>query len=68
MDVTVFDGKKAVQKRVNLSDLRIKGQTSGEWISLGDFHLDAGKKGYAEISNSGANGTVVADAMLWKPE
>ncbi len=67
MAVTVYDGKKASKKQINTEDLRVEGQTSGEWVHIGDFPLPAGKKSYAEITGQGASGTVVADAILWVP-
>jgi hypothetical protein len=67
MTVRVYDGKKASKKQINTEDLRVEGQTSGEWVHIGDFRLPAGKKSYAEISGQGASGTVVADAILWVP-
>jgi len=66
--ITVFDGKKAIEKRLDLTGLRVEGQTSGEWVHVGDFRLDAGHQAYAEISDRGANGTVPADAILWVAE
>lgn len=62
--VTVFDGQSAVLKTINKSEIQVVGQTSGEWVSLGISQFSAGKKGYVSISNKGADGVVVADAVL----
>lgn len=53
---------------VRESDIRVEGQTSGEWVSLGAFGLVPGKPNYVEFSTSGANGVVVADAVLFVPK
>lgn len=44
----------------------MKGQTSGEWIFLGEYHFQNNSKAYIEISNKDVNGVVVADAVLLK--
>ncbi len=38
-----------------------------EWIKAGTYDFPAGSDSYVEISNAGANGTVVADAVLFVP-
>jgi hypothetical protein len=65
--VTVYDGEKATEKVINQADLRVEGQTSGEWLSLGQYNLSKEKKPYVEISNKNADGTTVADAVLFVP-
>lgn len=66
--ITVFDSKGKKEVVINEADIRVEGQTSGEWVSLGTLTLLKGKNGYVEISNKGANGLVVADAVLFVPE
>jgi hypothetical protein len=39
----------------------------GKGVRLGVFAFDAGKKGYVEIRNDGADGYVIADAVQWIP-
>lgn len=68
IDVSVFDGNETRQANVKASDIVVIGQTSGEWVDLGTYHLPAGAKAYAEISTRGADKDIVADAMLWVPE
>ena len=53
---------------VKEEDIRVEGQTSGEWVHLGSYQLQKGKDSYVEVSNQGATGTVVADAVIWVPE
>jgi len=65
--IIFFDGKKANESKVLESDIRLEGQTSGEWVLLGKFNMEKGSKNYVEISNKGANGIVVADALLFVP-
>lgn len=40
---------------------------SNDWISLGEHQLTAGSMPYLELSTEGANGLVVADAVLFVP-
>jgi hypothetical protein len=42
----------------------VEGQTSGEWVPCGKFAFVAGEDNYVSISNKGADGTVIADAIL----
>jgi hypothetical protein len=63
----IFDGQKITQKKIYQKDIQVVGQTSGEWVSLGLYSLPAGKKAYVQVSNEGADGLVVADAVLWVP-
>ncbi|HVG14564.1 MAG TPA: FAD-dependent oxidoreductase [Chitinophagaceae bacterium] len=65
--VTLYDGKQKKETTIREGDIRVEGQTSGEWVSLGSMHLSKGKKGYIEVSNKGADGLVVADAILFVP-
>ncbi|HEX6428680.1 MAG TPA: hypothetical protein VF008_13385, partial [Niastella sp.] len=53
---------------IKAAAIKVEGQTSGEWISLGKHRLEKGKKAYVEISNTGADGFVFADAVLFIPE
>lgn len=39
----------------------------GAWASLGTFTFEAGKTGYVEVGNAGADGHVVIDAVQWLP-
>ena len=39
----------------------------GLWVSLGTFQFEKGKGGSVTISNDGADGYVVIDAVQWLP-
>jgi hypothetical protein len=62
--IKVFDGNQGKDVIVKRSDIQVLGQTSGEWISLGKYKFPKGKKAYIEISNKGADGAIIADAIL----
>lgn len=67
IECSVFDGGKQKNILIDQSNLLIEGQTSGEWVSLGKFDLQKGKKTFVTISNKHADGIVTADAILFKP-
>jgi hypothetical protein len=62
--VQIFDGQTTISKTINKNDVQVMGQTSGEWVALGTGQFSAGKKAYVKIANQGADGAVVADAVL----
>ncbi len=64
----VNDGNKVKNVDINVKDISVKGQTEGEWVSLGQYHFLAGNKGYVAITCKNADGTVLADAVLFIPE
>jgi len=66
--ITVFDGKAKKEVTIHESDIRVEGQTSGEWVAIGTVSLQKGKSGYVEISNKSADGIVAADAVLFVPQ
>ena len=68
MTVSVFNGKTSKDVVISPNDVKVEGQTSGEWISLGTFTLPAGKTSHATVTTTGADGIVVADAVLFVPE
>ncbi|TDO20236.1 FAD dependent oxidoreductase [Pedobacter duraquae] len=60
--INVFDGKVKQTITLKDSDVKVVGQTSGEWVSLGQYTFTGAGNPYIEIL---ANGTkVVADAVL----
>ncbi|MHA4846004.1 FAD-dependent oxidoreductase [Flavitalea antarctica] len=65
--VVVYDGAKETEIPVKLSELVALGQTSGEWIHLGRYKLSKTKKPFIKITTKGADGVVLADAVLLKP-
>lgn len=50
------------------SDIRVEGQTSGEWVPIGTYLLPQGSASYVQVSNKDADGKVIADAVIWIPE
>jgi hypothetical protein len=66
--VTIYDGSKPQDIIVTTADIIVEGQTSGEWVNIGNFHLPAGKTNYIEITNKKADGVITADALLLIPD
>ena len=62
--VTVAGGGMVKEVSIPTGRLQVEGQTSGEWVPCGKFSFVAGKDNYVSISNKGADGTVIADAIL----
>jgi hypothetical protein len=48
-------------------DQKKKPPIDGLWISLGTFHFEKGKGASVTVSNDGADGFVVIDAVQWVP-
>ena len=65
--VVVSDGTTESTVTVKESDIRVEGQTSGEWVSIGTYTLSPGTNSHVTVTNQGADGVVVADAVLWVP-
>jgi hypothetical protein len=61
----LFNGEQVAQMSIAKADIRIEGQTSGEWIALGEADFTGGEA-WIEVG-SPKTGTVVADAMLLVP-
>ena len=66
--VTVYTGADTVQVQVHKDDVKVVGQTGGEWVSVGEYTLPRGREAYVEISNLGTDNTVAADAVLFLPQ
>lgn len=66
--ISVHDGSKKQEILLNTGSLSVIGQTSGEWYPVGSFDFSTAKKAYVEISDKGAKGVVIADAVLFVPE
>ena len=66
--VIVSDGERNHGITINESDIRVEGQTSGEWVSLGTYDLSPGKESFVQVSSKDASGKVIADAVIWVPE
>jgi len=68
MELTIFDGKSSKNILIKPPELKVEGQTSGEWVLLGKFKLPAGTKAFVTLTSKNADGLVAADAILFKPE
>ena len=67
--LTVFDGAEHKRITIDYDAVTIHGQTSGEWVSLGEYDLRADTSGYVEFDNGGeVTGTLYADAVLVVPK
>jgi hypothetical protein len=65
MSLTVNAGGESRDVVLDSGAITIKGQTSGEWVSLGEYDLRASETGYVEFTNRGdITGEVCADAVL----
>jgi hypothetical protein len=49
------------------SHIKVEGQTSGEWVSLGTYALQRGTATAVTITTKNANGNIAADAILFIP-
>jgi hypothetical protein len=67
MSVRIFNGESTRSLILDPTRLSIEGQTSGEWVELGEVQIKSKSKAYVEVSAESAQGTVVADAVLWVP-
>lgn len=63
-NITVHDGQTTKSIIINKADIAIEGQTSGEWVYLGKFLLPKGRSSTVIIKDKGADGNIVADAVL----
>jgi hypothetical protein len=65
--IMIHDGTRLKEIMLNKGALQVEGQTAGAWVPLGAYKMAAGRKGYVDISNKGADGVVVANAVLFVP-
>jgi len=63
--IIVSTNGKITETGIPTGKLQVEGQTSGEWMECGKYPLEAGKDNYVAISNKGADGVIVADAVLF---
>lgn len=65
MQLKVNDGREQRDVVLDAGAITIKGQTSGEWVSLGEYDLRRGEQGFVEFTNEGnVTGQICADAVL----
>lgn len=64
-ELFVNDGNAERRVSLNADQIEVLGQTSGEWVSLGEYDMQRGKSGYVEFTNRGdVTGQICADAVL----
>ena len=68
VNFNIFDGETTHAVALNTKEIKILGQTHGEWVRLGTYKIAAGDAPYVEITNRDADGTVVADAIQFVPK
>lgn len=66
--IKIFNGNQPQTVLVKKKDVMVQGQTSGEWVSIGTYTVNKELPPVVQFSNENADGTVVADAVLWVPE
>lgn len=67
VSTAVKAGEQTKTLSLRPNEIRVEGQTSGEWVSLGNYELSKGNENYVEVTTTGADGTVIADAVLFIP-
>lgn len=65
--ITVSNGKTEKVVPIKPADIVVVGQTSGEWVALGDYKLPKGQGSFVEIAVKQPDGPTVADAVLFVP-
>ncbi|MFB9843713.1 FAD-dependent oxidoreductase [Mucilaginibacter ginsenosidivorans] len=65
--VNISTGSVVKNLTINPADTEIEGQTSGEWTSLGEYQLKAGKAVSIKISTIHPADKIEADAVLLVP-
>ena len=65
--VIISDGQKTTAAAINKTAINVTGQTSGEWVHVTTASFSAGKKASVTVSSAGADGAIVADAVLFVP-
>ena len=68
MALEVFDGKKTYEVVLHQKDIKVEGQTSGEWAYVGAYDFKKGNTSFISITNKNADGSIIADAVLLVPE
>lgn len=64
-ELVVSDGRSERDVVLDADKIVVRGQTSGEWVSLGEYDLRQSEKGYVEFTNGGnVTGEICADAVL----
>ncbi len=62
------DGKKQTRKAIDLHQVRIEGQTSGDWLYIGEVSIGHDTQSFVEITNYQSDGAVAANSVLYVPK
>ena len=63
--IRIHNGKDVTERTLIEKEIVVRGQTSGEWVSLGEYDFNAGTPVYVEFTNNGkVDGIVIADPVL----
>ena len=65
--VIIGSGQEVKVEDIKMDDIDIKGQTEGEWVPLGKYSFAPGNNNNVTITGKGADGSVLADAVLFVP-
>lgn len=64
-EIVINDGQEDEVVWLDAARITVKGQTSGEWVALGEYDLRKGENCYVEFTNGGkVTGQICADAIL----
>lgn len=64
-EILIHNGKETSKFILEQKEIIVRGQTSGEWVSVGEYDLKAGQPAHVEFNNNGnVTGIVIADAVL----
>lgn len=64
-EIRINDGRDDSKFVLDKNQIVVRGQTSGEWVLLGEYDLKADEPAFVEFTNNGkVNGIVIADAVL----
>lgn len=65
--VKVQNGDEVKEVTVRTDEVKELGLPSGDWVSLGKYHIKAGKNCNVSVFGKGSEKQVVADALVWYP-
>jgi hypothetical protein len=68
VSIVLRSGKTEKEIIVRPNEIKVEGQTSGEWVSLGKHQFVKNESSAVEVTTSDADGVVIADAVLLIPE
>ena len=67
LNLIINNGLNEKPLDLDMNAIEVKGQTEGEWVSIGEYHFTPGKSGSVTITGNNADGKILADAVLFIP-